>query len=265
MCKRKVLQSQEQTPSFTQCHSHTAKALAWRKWGNRNRNYFCLITSLGEEQKNPVYNICFSWGRAKLRAERSSEGLHAALAALSPAEAEGEMGLCASPVPPQQHPQPQLLPPTGLCPHWTGRQDRESKGLMWNSCRHRNAEMPSYAKQSEKQQHKLISKSVNQLNCSAVCFDIEWILVVHTRTAFHEQQFGTCSMVWVSYSGVPYWAITCLQFGWKHLQGTHGNLLWLAGRDGNVYEGSPLKQLRTTKTTIIAIEFELILLQNHFK
>lgn len=36
----------------------------------------------------------------------------------------------------------------------------------------------------------------------------------------------------------------------KHVQGTHGNLLWVAGRDGNVYEGNPLKQLRTTKTTI---------------
>lgn len=71
-----------------------------------------------------------------------------------------------------------------------------------------------HVKQVQKQQYNLISKSVTQLNCFAVCFDIEWILAVHMRTAFHEQQFDTCSMVWITFSGVPHWAITCLQFGW---------------------------------------------------
>jgi len=55
----------------------------------------------------------------------------------------------------------------------------------------------------------------------------------------------------------------------KDLQGIRGDLLRVAGKDGNVYEGNPVKQFRTTKTTIIAIKFELIFLQtkikDHFK
>lgn len=171
-----------------------------------------------------------------------------------------------------------VLPPQH---HWQGfsschpscsahtERAQAAKGWCETAAHRERQKCLCYVKQFEKQHYKLTSKSVTQLNCFAVCFDIEWILAVHMRTAFHEQHFDTCSMVWVSFSGCHVGLSPVCNLGDKHLQGTHGNLLWLAGRDGNAYEGGPLKQLRTTKTTTIAVKFELILLQNkirnHFK
>lgn len=214
MCKRKILQSQKQAPSFTQCHSYTAKV--WHKWANRHKICFCLM-SLRKDGKNPiVYNICFSLGRAKLLVEMSNEGLHSTVVALSCHQLGQKESWGTAPHPPSPPTAPlsapQLLPPLYSVHTERADTEREGKGLMWNSCRQRNAEC-LHVKQFEKQQYKLISKSVIQMNCFAVCFDIEWILAVHMRTAFHEQQFDSCSMIWISFSGVPHWAITCLQFG----------------------------------------------------
>lgn len=74
------------------------------------------------------------------------------------------------------------------------------------------------------------------------------------RTACHEQQFDIASWFEYLFLGCHIGLSLVCKLDGKHLQGTHGNLLGLAGRDGNVCEGSPLKPLRTTKTTIIVVQ-----------
>lgn len=67
-----------------------------------------------------------------------------------------------------------------------------------------------------------------QMNFGLVCLGTERILLVCMRTGLSRQQFDTCCMVGVSFSGVPCWATFSLPFTWSAFAGHawHSGTRW---------------------------------------